>query len=399
MKYNFDEVIDRTNTNAMKISGFRDYLFPGAENVDFGCSDEELIKMWIADMEFATPDIVIEKMKERLERRIFGYTKIFDDDYYRVFNEWTTNKYGWSVKKEQLVSSPGIIPALYELVGLITKPDEKVLIATPSYAYFKYAADHNKRETVCSSLVEVSPGEFKFDFADLAQKAKDPKVTLFILCNPHNPNGIIWTEDELKEIAKIAKENDLWVISDEIHCDLIRVGKKHLPFAKVAPDNDKVITCMAPTKTFNLAGMMISHVIVPNKKLKEEWAAFHYLNENPISLAAAQAAYEFGDDWLQELKAYIDANFEYLDKFLKERLPKAIFKIPDATYLAWVNLAAYFAGDDFDLAMFFAKNGVLLEAGNQFVKDGEGFIRLNLACPRAMLVNALEKIEKTINNK
>ena len=397
MKYNFDEVIDRRNTNCMKVSGFREYLFPDRKDeIKFNYPDDELVKMWIADMEFATPQVIIEKMKERLDRRIFGYTRIFDEDYYNVFKNWCNKKYNWSCKKEHLFTSPGIIPALYELVSLTTKPDEKILIATPAYGFFKHAATHNNRELVCSSLIEESPGVFKLDFADLEKKAKDPKTTLMIFCNPHNPNGIIWSKEDLERVAKICEENGLWVISDEIHCDILRSEKSHIPLAKIAPNYDKIITCMAPSKTFNMAGLMLSNIVIQNADLIAAWNKIHYPFENPISIVAAQAAYEFGDEWLIEMRKYLDENFKYLKDFLDKNLPEAVFNIPEATYLAWVDFSAYF-DDDLDLTEWFAnKAGVLLEAGNQFVKDGEGFVRLNLACPKSMLIDCMEKIEKAI---
>ena len=397
MKYNFDEVIDRSNTNCMKVSGFRQYLFPERkDSIKFNYADDELVKMWIADMEFATPQVIVDKMRKRLDHSLFGYSMIFDKGYYEAYKKWCETKYDWSCNPEHLFTSPGIIPALYELVALITKEDEKVITFTPSYGYFKHAADHNNRELVCSTLLETSPGVFEIDFGDFEKKVKDPKVTLLILSNPHNPNGIIWTKDDLEKIAKLCEDNGVWLISDEIHCDLLRCGNKHLPMAKVAPNYDKVITCMSPSKTFNMAGLMLSNIIIQNEELIAAWHKMHYPFENPLSIVAIQAAYEDGADWLDELKKYLDENFKYLKEFLAERLPEAVFNIPAATYLAWVDFSAYFDAE-LDLTEWFANEaGVLLESGNQFVRDGEGFVRLNLACPKSMLIDCMEKIEKAI---
>lgn len=396
--YNFDEIIDRQHTNAMNTDGFRDYIFHADDSMTFPYKDEEFIRMWVADMEFATPDVVIDGIRSRLDKRIFGYTRVFENSYYEAFSKWCQNRYGWNFDKNELVMSNGIIPALYELVEYICKPDEKVLFLTPSYAYFKYAADFNKRDYVCSDL-RYENGRYSIDFEDFARKAADEKTTLFILCNPHNPSGRVWKREELKKLAEIIEENHLWVISDEIHCDLIRRNRIHIPLGKVMPDYQRLITAMAPSKTFNLAGLMISNIMIRDKKLKEIWLSRHYNFDNPLSIAAAQAAYEKGDVWLEELRVYLDENFRFTGEYLKEHLPKAIYHISEATYLAWVDLNAYFEKDE-NLPLFFAyKAGVLLEGGNMFVQNSDGFIRLNLACPKSVLEEGLKRICEAVNTK
>ena len=396
--YNFDEIIDRQNTNALNTDGFRSYIFHDDGSMKFPYADDEFIRMWVADMEFATPDVVIDAMRDRLNKRIFGYTKIFGDDYYNAFSSWCKRLYDWTFDKKELVTSNGIIPALYELVDYITQPDEKILFQTPSYAYFKYAADFHNRESVCSDLI-YDNGYYTIDFEDFEKKASDEKTKLFIFCNPHNPSGRIWQEEELLKLASIIEKYDLWVISDEIHCDLLRSNQKHIPLGKIMKDYDKLITAMAPSKTFNLAGMMISNIIIRNEDLRTLWLSRHYSFDNPLSVAAAQAAYEKGEDWLVELQKYLDKNFEYTKDYLSQNLPKAKFRIPEATYLAWVDLTAYFDKTE-DLPMFFAHNaGVLLEGGDMFVQNSDGFIRLNLACPQSMLSDGLKRIAESINNK
>ena len=398
MKYNFDEIIDRTGTNAMSTDGFREYIFHGDETMTFPYRDEEFIRMWIADMEFATPPFIIDGIKKRLDRRTFGYSKVFDPAFYKAFNRWTNKYYDYQFDQRHLVFSHGIIPALYELTDFITKPDEKVLILTPSYAYFKYAADFHHREVVCSDL-KYSEGEYSIDFADFEAKARDEKTTLCFFCNPHNPSGRIWTREELEKVEAICRENNVWIISDEIHCDLIRTGKKHIPLAKIAPANDRIITCMSTSKTFNMAGLMFSNIIIPNQAIMEQWKARHYSFENPLSIAAAQAAYEEGDEWLEQLKAYLDESFRFVKTYLEEHLPNARFTIPDATYLAWIDLSEYLHGED-NIPLFFANQaGVLLEGGNMFVRNSDGFIRLNLTCPRATLAEGLERIAKVVKAK
>jgi cysteine-S-conjugate beta-lyase len=398
MRYDFDEIIDRRGTNALNTDGFRDYIFHASADMVFPFKDDEFIRMWVADMEFATPPEVIDAIKARLDRRIFGYTKLYDPEYYETFARWTRHHYDWCPRKGDLVTSPGIIPALYELLAFLCKPDEKVLIVTPSYAYFKYAADHNHLALVTSDLLE-SNGHYTLDFDDLERKARDPKVTVCIFCNPHNPTGRVWSREELTRFGEVCLEQNLWIISDEIHCDLLRNGFTHTPLAKLFPASDRIITCMAPSKTFNMAGFMFSNVIIPNSGLRSIWRERHYDIENPLSITAAQAAYALGGEWLRQLKDYLDANFELTRAFLAERLPKSVFRISEATYLAWVNIKAYLP-DEENLPLFFANRaGVLLEGGNMFVANSDGFIRLNLACPQALLKEGLERIAEALSGE
>ena len=396
--YNFDEIIDRRHTNALNTDGFRDYIFHADDSMTFPYKDEEFIRMWVADMEFATPDVVIDGIRRRLDRRIFGYTRVFEDAYYQAFSAWCRRRYGWSFPKEQLVMSNGIIPALFELVEYICAPDEKVLFLTPSYAYFQYAADAGHRQAVHCDLVN-SDGYYTVDFDDLERKAADPKTTLFIFCNPHNPTGRVWRQEELERIAAIMERHGLWVISDEIHCDLTRAHLSHIPMGKVMADYPRLITCMAPSKTFNMAGLMISNVLIRDESLRATWLSRHYNFDNPLSIAAAQAAYEEGEPWLKELQQYLDGNFAFTGDYLAEHLPQAKYQVSEATYLAWVDLSAYFQPEE-SLPMFFAyEAGVLLEGGNMFVQNSDCFIRLNLACPRATLEEGLRRICEAVNTK
>jgi len=375
----------------MNMDGFREYIFQAPASMSFPYADDEFIRMWVADMEFATPPEIIQAVKDRLDKRIFGYTKVFDPNYYLSFVNWTKQQYNWTFEKEHMVTSPGIIPALNELVGYICKPDEKVLIVTPSYAFFKHAADYNHIELICSDLVNQQ-GYYTLDFDDLAAKAQDEKVSLCIFCNPHNPTGRVWTPEELKRFGDICLTNNMWIISDEIHCDLLRNGQVHTPLAKLFPQTDRIITCMAPSKTFNMAGMMFSNVIIPNVALRDVWKARHYSMENPLSIAATQAAYQYGGEWLKQLKNYLDDNFAFAKEYLEQHLPEAEFRIPEATYLAWVNIRAYLPHED-NLPLYFANHaGVLLEGGNMFVANSDGYIRLNLACPKSTLAEGLERI-------
>ncbi|MFT5701000.1 MAG: cystathionine beta-lyase [Desulforhopalus sp.] len=390
-QYDFDEMIDRQNSNAMAVDGFRDYLFTGQNHLKFPVPDHEIIPMWVADMGFATPPEIIEAIQDRLNKRIFGYTKIFDLQYFDAFSNWTGARYDWSPEKEHLVTSPGIIPALFELIKYICSSDEKVIIFTPSYAFFKHSADYNNIELVTSGLIEKD-GHYSIDFTDFKDKCADPKVTLCIFCHPHNPTGRVWTTRELQEFGDICLNNHVMVISDEIHCDIQRKGIPHTPLAKLFPDSDQIITCMAPSKTFNLAGLLFANIIIPNSLIRKKWHARHHIFENPLSVAAAQAAYEHGQDWLGQLTDYLDKNFKFTQNFLRDYLPEATFNIPHATYFGWINVGTYLPNEE-NLTLYFAQEaGVLLEGGNMFVANADNWIRLNLACPRVQLQKALLKI-------
>ena len=232
MRYDFDEIIDRKDTNSENVEGFRSYMFSDEPDIELPVPDDELIRMWVADMEFAVAPEICEALQERIDKRIFGYTSVFDSGYYDAFSGWCRKRYGWDFPREELVFSPGVIPALYELVELLTEPDEKVLFMTPSYGFFRHACRYSGRQFVCSDLINDG-GHFRVDLDDFAAKAADPAVKLVIWCNPHNPTGRVWTESEAREVAGIIEKNGLWVISDEIHCDLTRKGQQHIPMGKI----------------------------------------------------------------------------------------------------------------------------------------------------------------------
>ncbi len=398
MKYNFDEIVDRQNTNSLNTDGFRGYIFHAGPEKVFPYKDEEFVRMWVADMEFATPQPIIDGIKARLDRRIFGYTMMFKDDYYNSFATWCKTMYDWGFPKEELTFSAGVIPALYQLVELLVAKDEKIIIHTPAYGYFQHTAEYNNVEYVKAPLLKDN-NDFRIDFEELEKIAADPKVKLLIWCNPHNPSGRVWSEEELRRVAAIVEKNDLWIISDEIHCDLLRTGLKHIPMGKVMPDYKKLITCMSASKTFNMAGLMFSNIIIRDKKLCKNFnnrdKNIGFLN--PLSIAAHQAAYDHCGEWLDQLKTYLDDNFAFVDNFLKEKLPDSVFKIPEATYLAWVDMGKCLPGVE-NMADFFAnKAGVLLEGGDDlFVGNAKGFIRLNLAMPRSVIDTGLNRMYEAI---
>lgn len=397
-KYDFDEIIDRRHTNALNTDGFRSYIFHAGPEKKFKFKDEEFVRMWVADMEFAIAPEILDSVRARLDRKILGYTLLYEADYYQAFLSWCKERYDWSFPREELVNSAGIIPALYQIIEDVVAKDEKVLTMTPAYGYFLHACEYNHVELVHSPLIKNN-GHFEIDFDDLEKKASDPKVKLLLLCNPHNPSGRIWTEDELKKIAAVVEKYDLWVISDEIHCDIVRNGLKHIPLGKIMPDYKKLITCMSASKTFNMAGLLFSNIIIRDEQERNQFVARDKLigSLNPLSIEAHKAAYEKGGPWLKQLKDYLDGNFNYVKEFLDEYLPEAVFEIPESTYLAWVDMSKCLP-EEKDLPSFFANEaGVLLEGGNElFVGNAEGCVRLNLAMPRSVLETGMERMRDAI---
>lgn len=401
MVYDFDTIISRVGTNSLSGEGYRSYIFHAGPELQFDVPDEELIHMWVADMAFATPDAVLDAIRERLNRSILGYTLSAESDavYGPTFAKWAKKHYAWEIDLSQMVISNGVVPALNQLTGYLCSSGDKILTLTPSYGMFHEAALVNHLELVCSDLVAGASG-FEIDFDDFRRKTADPAVKVFLLCNPHNPTGRCWTRDELRQMGEICEQNGVYILSDEIHCDLLRKGIQHIPMATVFPDSKKIATCMAPSKTFNMAGLQISNVIIPDEKLRDVWHQTHDTLENPLSLAGATGAYQNGEAWLEALRDYLDGNFRLLEETLRQRLPKTAFQIPQATYLAWVDMSAYLKNVS-DLPDFFVNRaGVLLEGGSRmFIQNGEGHVRLNLACPRAVLRKGLDQICKAVEEQ
>ena len=398
--YDFNQIINRKGTNAMALQGYRGYLFePDEDLTGTGeYKEEDFIPMWVADMEFAIAPEIINALQKRLEHPLLGYSMVADPSYPLAFQKWCSNHYGWNFSLDHLVYSKGVIPALYSLIGQLCKPDEQVLIVTPSYAFFKHGVDYNGIELVCSELIEEQ-GSYVMDMEDISAKASHKKCVLAIFCNPHNPTGRVWTKKELQELGEVCLSNGLTIISDEIHCDLLRNNQSFTPMAKLFPNSDKIITCMAPSKTFNLAGNLFANLIIPNEGIRKAYTETYIPIENPLSIVAAETAYTKGYFWLKELTNYLDGNFKYLKEQLTLHLPETNFVIPEATYLAWVNVSHYFTTNE-NLTLFFARHaGVLLEGGNMFVANANGYIRLNLACPRVRLEEGLGRVIKAIKDK
>lgn len=401
MPYDFDEIIDRKHTNALNTDGFRGYIFGDTEGkMKFPFKDDEFVRMWVADMEFAMCPDVIQAIKDRADKRIIGYSQVFEPDFYEAYNAWNQKMYGWTYPKEEICFSLGIIPALYTLVDLLLGDHDYAIINTPAYGYFQHPIDERHKHAIHNKLKCDAQGNWTIDFDALEKDASNPFAKLLIWCNPQNPTGRVWTEEELRKVAAIVEKHNLWIISDEIHCDLLRQGVKHIPMAKIMPEYKKLITCTSVSKAFNMAGMMFAEIIIRDKGLRDLYIGTtnaYAMNVNPLSIAAHQAAYEHGSEWLDQLKTYLDGNFQFVKDTLDRELPDITFQIPQATYLAWVNMNPYL-GDVEDIPDFMAnKAGVLLEGGDAlFVDNAKGYIRLNLAMPRVIIDKGLQRIVKAV---
>lgn len=399
MAYDFDQLIDRRGTNAMAQEGFRTYLF-GDEGpaVTLPCPDDETLSMWVADMAFATAPVATEAMAERVRHPIFGYTGLLDDELFNAFRGWCEHRYGWMPEQEHFVTARGVVPALRDLVDQATQPGEKVLTLTPAYGHFQKSCQRHDREMVLSDLVRGTDGDYSLDLDDFAAKVADPSVRMFFLCHPHNPTGRVWAEDELVAMTDLCLANDVLVVSDEIHCDLLRHGVSHTPLASLFPDADQIITCMSASKTFNLAGLGLANIVIPNDQRRELWNDRVASTVNPISLAATTRVFRDGGPWLEELRTYLDGNFAMLQSTLADELPHAGFLVPDATYLAWVNLGHYFPNDEKVSRLIAEASGLLIEGSDLFVANAAGYIRMNLACPRSVLEDALRRLVAAVHS-
>lgn len=401
MTYDFDEIIDRKHTNALNTDGFRGYIFHDFEGKKtFPFKDDEFVRMWVADMEFAMCPAIIQAIKDRADKRIIGYSQVFEPEFFQAYNSWCEKMYGWTYPKEEICFSLGIIPALYTLVDLLLGDYDYAIINTPAYGYFQHPIDERHKHATHNKLKCDAQGNWTIDFDALEKDASNPFAKLLIWCNPQNPTGRVWTEEELRKVAAIVEKHNLWIISDEIHCDLLRQGVKHIPMAKIMPEYKKLITCTSVSKAFNMAGMMFAEIIIRDKGLRDLYIGTtnaYAMNVNPLSIAAHQAAYEHGSEWLDQLKTYLDGNFQFVKDTLDRELPDITFQIPQATYLAWVNMNPYL-GDVEDIPDFMAnKAGVLLEGGDAlFVDNAKGYIRLNLAMPRVIVDKGLQRIVKAV---
>ena len=389
MKYNFDEIIDRSHNRSAK------YDEAGKK---FGSRD--VIPLWIADMDFKTAQPVIDALKARAEEGIWGYTSR-PDSYYEAVCGWQKRRNGWDIDKSMISFNLGVVPALSSMVYVFTEPGDKVLIQTPVYSEFYDVTESWGREVVESPLKEQD-GRWAIDFEDFEEKAKEAKI--FFLCSPHNPLGIVWTREELERMCNICIANNVLIVSDEIHSDLVFHGKKHIPTATLSPEiATHVISCISGTKTFNLAGLQASATIFPNQKLKARFDKFWFNldihRNNAFSTIAMEVAFNEGEEWLEQLLGYIGGNFEFIKDYCAANIPQVKPNVPDATYLVWLDCRGLGMGNEELRSFMIHKAGLGLNEGWSFGRSLSGFMRLNAACPRPVLEKAMEQLKHAVDER
>jgi len=388
MNYNFDEIIDRRNTNAVKLERCK-ALF----------GTEDVLPLWVADMDFRTPDFVLEAIQQRLEHPILGYT-MPPRNFFDLFIAWIKEHHQWELSKNQVGFVPGIVPALAFAVQCFTSPGDEVIVQPPVYYPFFNVIQNNDRKLVYNQLKE-SNGKFEMDFEDLEQKIT-PGTKMLILCNPHNPGGRAWSLDTLKRLDELCAKHKILVISDEIHADMILPGNKHVPFATVSETAAvNSVTFMAPSKVFNMPGIISSFYIIPNQEHKNKFAGYLEALEvnagNIFAYHTTVACYEKGEDWRIAMLDYVQGNIDYVVNYLKEHLPQIKPMIPDASFLLWLDCEQLGMESD-ELHQFFVqKAGLGLNKGTIFGPGGEYHLRMNVACPRKVLEQAMTQLKNALS--
>jgi cysteine-S-conjugate beta-lyase len=403
MNFDFDAEIERYGTQSVKWEyAFSENRLAPSDLAHPRHGDRRLLPLWVADMDFPTPPAVIEALTARAQHGIFGYS-LPDAAYFAAVGNWMATRYGRSVEPDWFVLTPGVVPALNLLVQTFVAPGEKVLVQPPVYYPFFSAVAQNGAELVSNSLL-LENGRYLIDFDDLAAKAADPAVKMAILCSPHNPVGRVWTREELTRFGEICLANDVLVVSDEIHCDLIYEGVTFTSFAAISPEfAQKSIVCTAPSKTFNLAGLKTANIIIPDRalrrKLNQTMGRHGLGGADPFGLVATTAAYNHGAEWLAALMAYVADNYRFLVEYLAAHLPQIKVIQPEGTYLVWLDCRDLGLDQVERLALFFDKARVFLDYGEMFGPEGAGFERINIACPRSLLAEALGRVRTAVNHQ
>ncbi len=391
MKYDFDQVIDRRNTNSVKYDFAAECGMP-----------EDALPLWVADMDFRVPEAVSQRLEELSRFGIYGYSNS-RDDYFATVKKWYSTHFQWEPKKEWLIKTPGVVFAIAAAIRAFTEPGEGVLIQQPVYYPFRNTILANDRECVNSPLV-LEDGRYRMDLVDMEQKIKDSKVKLFILCSPHNPVGRVWTKEELEAVGELCEKYDVLIVSDEIHSDFTYGARTHTVFPSISPElADRTILCTAPSKTFNLAGLQVSNIFVPNQKLRRTMRRAidqtGYGNINMMGLAACQAAYEKGEEWLTELKEYLAENLAYVQQRVEKDLPGILLIEPEGTYLVWLDLRALNLSEEEQRKLIVEDAKLWLDTGSMFGAEGAGFERINIACPRKTLEEAMDRLAGALQKK
>lgn len=381
MKYNFDEIISRRHTCSYKW--------------DSAPSDEkEVLPLWVADMDFRTAPVIVEALERRVRHGIFGYVRV-PDAYYESVARWFARRHGWKMETDWIIYTSGVVPAISAAIKALTVPGDGVVVQTPVYNCFFSSIRNNGCRVVPNPLIYENR-TYRIDFEDLDRKTADPGVRLLLLCNPHNPAGRVWTREELVRIGEICQKNGVRVIADEIHCELVFPGHEYVPFASTGENQLRnSVTCVSPSKAFNLAGLQIASIISCDRAVRERIDRAININEvcdvNPFGVEATIAAYEGGEDWLLQLLDYLKGNYDLLCDFFKTYLPQIPVTSLEGTYLVWTDCRAFHLPSDVLQTLLLEETGLWLNSGTLYGAEGEGFLRWNIACPRVVLHDALTR--------
>ena len=385
-----DTIIERKNTDCLKFDAAMRRGYP-----------EDILPLWVADMDFPAAPPILEALQKRINHGVFGYSEPDPDRFFPVLERWFRERHNWQIQKDWLLQTPGVVFALAMAVKAFTEPGDAVLIQQPVYYPFSEVILDNGRHRVSSDLL-LKGGRYEIDFADFERKIVENKVKLFLLCSPHNPVGRVWTRDELEMVAAICRKHNVIVIADEIHEDFVWTERPHIPYASLGGAiAEKAVICTAPSKTFNLAGLQVSNIFIPDyglrRRFKHEINAAGYSQLNTLGLIACEAAYGEGFSWLQEVKQYLRENIDFTRVFLQQHIPWIRLVEPEGTYLLWLDCRGLRLSS-FELDEFIIKKaGLWLDSGAIFGAAGKGFQRINVACPRSVLQEALERIQRAIS--
>lgn len=376
----FDRVVDRRGTNSMKWD-----------------EDPGALPLWVADMDFPTAPCIIEALRKRVEHGIFGYTHV-PEAYFRATTDWFARRHGWTFGADTIIYTSGVVPAISAILKAMTKPGDKVIVQTPAYNCFFSSVRNNGCRLLSNELINTGNG-YKIDFDDLEQKLSDPEARVLILCNPHNPVGRVWTRDELRRVAEACMRHNVFVISDEIHCELTYEGHDYTPYSSLGDDvAENCAVCISPSKAYNIAGLQIANIVAKNKDIRAKIDRAINDNEvcdvNPFGVIATIEAYTNGVEWLDGLRAYLYDNYLMVREFFSQNFPEYPVTPLEGTYLAWIDVSASrLTGKEFCRRLL-EKTGVMLNDGEMYGRGGEYFVRLNFACPRSVLEKALHRISE-----
>lgn len=387
MRYNFDEIISRRGTNSYKWDS---------------ATDSRVLPMWVADMDFRTAPVIIDALSKRVAHGIFGYTRV-PDAYYDAVSGWFERRHDWKINRKWIIYTSGVVPAISAIIKALTRPRDKVLVQTPVYNCFFSSIRNNGCEIISSPLIHDGD-TFRMDYDDLENKTADSNVKLMLLCNPHNPAGRVWTREELEKLGQICLKNNVIVVSDEIHCELVYERNRYTPFASISDEFlANSVTCISPSKAFNIAGLQIANIVASDAETRRRIDKAININEvcdvNPFGVEATIAAYSReGEEWLTQLLDYLHGNYEYMKEFCRKRLPAFPIARLEGTYLAWMDCRNLGMASEVLEHLLVEKAALWLNAGTMYGAEGEGFMRWNIACPRSILADGLSRFASYVDS-